>query len=112
MSHRLPERESSGASRSNTVDTLLVAADDRRMRFSLAGTRAADQGIALPVHAPPGQHALPNVYRTDLATLRYLAAARRIAIQTGADDTAPVYELWDDQQDALSSFVKFMNRES
>jgi len=100
-----------GAPRADTAETLVVAADDRRIRFSLDGTRAQDQGIALPVHAPPNQNSVPNVYRTDLATLRFISAARRVAIQVGADDTAPVYEVWDDARDALASFVKFMNGE-
>jgi hypothetical protein len=101
-----------GAPRADTAETIVVAADDRRIRLSLEGTRAADQGIALPVHAPPGQIAVPNVYRTDLATLRFIAAARHVAIQAGVDDTAPVYELWDDERDALVAFVKFMYGET
>jgi hypothetical protein len=101
-----------GAARADTAETLVVAADDRRIRFNLEGARAQDQGIALPVHAPPHQNSVPNVYRTDLATLRSIAAARRVAIQVGTDDAAPVYELWDDERDALASFVKFMNGEN
>jgi hypothetical protein len=98
-----------GAPRHTAADTLVLAADDRRLRFDLAGTRAADQGIAVPVHAPPGQDAPPNVYATDLATLRFIAAAGRVALRLGADDTAPTYELWDDERPALAAFVKFMN---
>jgi hypothetical protein len=98
-----------GAPRAAAVDALVLAADDRRIRFTLAGTRAQDQGISVPVHAPPGQNALPNVYATDLPTLRFIAAAGHVAVQVGADDTAPAYELWDDQRISLASFVKFMN---
>jgi hypothetical protein len=101
-----------GAPHSVAADAIVIAADDRRLQFSLSGTGAAAQGIALPVHAPPGHNAMPNVYRTDLATLRFIAAARRVAIQAGTDDTAPVYEIWDDERGALDSFVKFMNGES
>ena len=98
-----------GAARAAAPDTLVLAADDRRIRFTLAGTRAADQGIAVPVHAPPGQDAEPAVYATDLATLRFIAMAGRVALQLGADDTAPTYDLWDDERPALAAFVKFMN---
>lgn len=98
-----------GAPRTAAVDTLVLAADDRRIRLDLAGSSAADQGIALPVHAPPGQNAAPNVYRTDLATMRSIALARQVALQLGTDDTAAAYELWDDQRTALASFVNFMN---
>jgi hypothetical protein len=41
--------------------------------------------------------------------LRFIAAAGHVALQLGADDTAPTYELWDDERPALASFVKFMN---
>ena len=100
-----------GAPRAATFDTLVLAADDRRIPFTLASTRSADLGIGFPVHAPPDQNAVPNIYATDLATLRSIAVARHIAVQAGADDTAPVYELWDDQRPALDGFVKFMNGE-
>ena len=100
-----------GAPQIVTADTIVLAVDDRRIRLTLGGTRAAEQGIALPVHAPPHEGAVPNVYRTDLATLRYLALGHNLALQAGADDGAPVYQLWDDERGALAAFVKFMNGE-
>lgn len=93
------------------VDPLVLAADDRRIELHRSGARAEEQGIALPIHAPRNHRADPVVYRTDLATLRFLGAARKLELRTGTDEVAPVYELWDDERDELASFVAFMNGE-
>lgn len=93
------------------TDTLLIAADDRRIEFKKSGNGAREQGIAVPVHAPKNHDTTPVVYRTDLDTLRYLAAARHLEIRLGSDDLAPVYEIWDDERDELAAFVAFMNGE-
>jgi hypothetical protein len=97
-----------GEPRADAAETLVLAADDRRIRLSFAGSGAADQGIAQPVHAPPNQNSPPNVYRTDLATLRFIGAARRVSVQIGTDGNGPVYELWTDARGALAAFVSFM----
>jgi hypothetical protein len=93
------------------VDPIVLAADDRRIELKRSGTRAEEQGIALPIHAPPNHKTEPVVYRTDLATLRFLGATRRLELRTGTDELAPVYEIWDDERDELASFVAFMNGE-
>lgn len=93
------------------IDPLVLAGDDRRIELHRSGSRAEAQGIALPIHAPRNHQADPVVYRTDLATLRFLGASRKLELRTGTDEVAPVYELWDDQRDELASFVAFMNGE-
>ena len=93
------------------VDPIVIAADDRRIELHKSGTRAEEQGIALPIHAPRNHKTDPVVYRTDLATLRFLGASRKLELRTGTDELAPVYELWDDERDDLASFVAFMNGE-
>ncbi|MGB8326323.1 MAG: hypothetical protein WCE48_01960 [Steroidobacteraceae bacterium] len=97
-----------GEPRADVAESLVLAADDRRIRLSFAGSSAADQGIAQPVHAPPKQNSPPNVYRTDLETLRFISAARRLTLQIGTDGNGPAYELWTDARGALAEFVRFM----
>jgi hypothetical protein len=90
-------------------DSLIVAADDRRIRLALQGHSAHEAGIGTPVHAPPGRSATPNVYHTDLATLRFIAEARNLAILADADDSSSRYEVWDDHRAALRSLVQLLS---
>jgi hypothetical protein len=87
---------------------LIVQADDRRIEFHLDGHTAHESGIGRPVHAPPASAAVPNVYHTDLATLRFLAEARHLKVLPPNDSPLPAYELWDDQRTALRAFVRRM----
>jgi hypothetical protein len=96
---------------SASADGLIIAADDRRITLNLAGHSAQDAGIGIPVHAPPVRSAIPNVYRTDLATLRFIAAARHLAVFKRADDPSTGYEIWDDQRDALTALVRLLSGE-
>ena len=93
------------------ADALVLVADDRRIRLSANGKSPADLGIARPILAPPGQAVTPLVFPTDLDALRFIAAARSLAMQTtvGADTVS--YELWDDQRAVLAQFVRFLNGE-
>ncbi len=92
-------------------EQLVVVADDRRIELTLEGHSARDAGIGLPVHAPPATAAMPNVYRTDLATLRFMAAARHLAVLQGAEAPDSTYEIWDDQRAALSALVRVLSGE-
>jgi hypothetical protein len=94
-----------------SADALIVQADDRRIEFHLDGHSAHEAGIGLPVHAPPGSAAAPNVYHTDLATLRFLAEARRLKVLSPSDAALAAYELWDDRRAALRAFVRRMSGE-
>jgi len=88
---------------------LIVAADDRRIALSLAGHSAHDVGIGTPVHPPPVGSATPDVYRTDLATLRFIAAARNLTVLKQPDDLSTAYTVWDDQRAALGAFVDLLS---
>jgi hypothetical protein len=46
------------------------------------------------------------VFGTDLATLGFLTTARTLRLQVSDSDTAPYYELWDDERAALGDFVR------
>ena len=93
------------------ADSLLLIAEDRRIRLEANGETPSDLGIARPVHAPPGQEVKPLVFPTDLATLRFIAAARSLAVQTQLGEDTVSYELWDDQRRALDRYVRFMDGE-
>jgi hypothetical protein len=88
---------------------IVFAADDRRITLHLEGHSAHDIGIGVPVHAPPARSVIPNVYRTDLATLRYLSAAHHLAVVAADSDMS--YELWDDRRAALGSLVRLLSGE-
>ena len=93
------------------ADALVLVADDRRIRLSANGRTPSDLGIARPVDAPSGQQVTPLVFPTDLATLRFVAAARSLQIQTAVAEVAVSYELWEDQRPALDHFVRFLGGE-
>lgn len=90
-------------------DSLILQADDRRIELRLKGTSAHDAGIGVPVQVPPGTSALPHVYGIDLATLRFLAEARTLAVVVDSNGTLLNYSLWDDQRAALRAFVQHMS---
>lgn len=90
---------------------LSLQADDRRIDLHLAGHSAHEAGIGRPVHVPPGSPVTPNVYGTDLATLRFLAAARHLKLLSETDVTVLEFDLWDDRRTALRTFVNHMNGE-
>ncbi len=90
------------------VEHPVIAADDRRIELSLEGHSAQDAGIGVSLHAPPGRSVAPNVYGTDLATLRFLAAAHHLALLQ-APDSDSRYEIWDDQRPALEALVRLLS---
>jgi hypothetical protein len=49
------------------------------------------------------------VYGTDLATLRFVAEARRLTIVADSDGVPLGYELWEDRRTALRNFVHHMS---
>ncbi len=63
------------------------------------------------MHAPPAQDAKPLVFPVDIDTLRFIAAARSLAVQTTLGADAVSYELWDDQRPALDRYVRFLKGE-
>ena len=90
-------------------EPLVLQADDRRIELALRGHSAHEAGIGEAVHAPPGTAVTPNVYGTDLATLRFVTEARHLTLLADSGGTALSYELWEDHRMALRSFVRHMN---
>ena len=90
------------------AEPLALQADDRSISLSLRGHSAHEAGIGIPVHAPPGNPVIPNVYSTDLPTLRYLVAAHRLSLRTDSGGAPQAYELWEDRRAALRAFVQYM----
>jgi hypothetical protein len=88
------------------ADTLVLQADDRAIPLKLVGHSAHDAGIGMPVHQPPGISVAPNVYAADLASLRFIAAARQLRMHVELPDTTLSFELWEDRRDALAAFVQ------
>ena len=93
------------------ADSLVLVADDRRIRLDASGGTPADFGIVRAVGAPPGRTVKPLVFPTDLATLRFIAAARNLEVQAKVGEDVVSYMLWDDQRKALDRFVRFLNGE-
>jgi hypothetical protein len=89
------------------VETIVMTADDRRIRLMSVAATAVEAGISVPVRAPAGIGSISRVYATDLETLRFISAARNLRLQASTDDTAPYYELWDDERASLAEFVRF-----
>ena len=97
------------------AQSLVLQADDRRIELNANGKSPSDLGIAQGVYAPPGQQtgqeSKPMVFPTDIGTLRFIAAARHVAIQSVGDENAFDYELWDDKRRSLARFVRFLEGE-
>ena len=87
---------------------LILQADDRRIELHLRGQSARDAGIGVAVHAPAGTAATPQVYAIDLATLRFIAAARQLTVFARSNGTLLSYSLWDDRRAALRVFVQHL----
>ena len=90
------------------IEPLVLQGDDRRIQLHLREHSAHEAGIGARVHAPPGDPGPPNVYGTDLATIRYLGAARHLVLLTASDNIPLTYELWEDRRAALRAFVRHM----
>jgi hypothetical protein len=88
------------------ADNLTIAADDRRITAQLAGHSSQEAGVGTAVRAPPGRHWTLNVYKTDVATLGFIAEARHLAVITGCAEGPVTYEPWDDQRRALRGLVR------
>jgi len=94
-----------GADRTS-ADNLTIAADDRRIKPQLAGHSSQEAGVGSAIRAPPGRHWALNIYRTDVATLGFIAEARHLTVITGSTEVPVTYEPWDDQRRALRGLVR------
>jgi hypothetical protein len=93
------------------AENLTIAADDRRISPQLAGHSSQEAGVGSAVRAPPGRHWTLNVYKTDLATLGFIAESRHLAVNTGSAEGLVTYESWDDQRRALRGLVRRLEGE-
>jgi hypothetical protein len=80
--------------------------DDRVIRLGLRARTAREAGIGVAMDVPPGASSTPNVYATDLDTLRFIGAARRLLLLIDTEPSTLSYELWEDRRPALRSFVQ------
>jgi len=94
-----------------SAESLVLQADDRRIELHLQGHSAHEAGIGMPVHAPPGDPVTPNVYASDLATLRFIGEARHLNVIATSDGNEVSYDLWEDRRPALRAFVRHMSGE-
>ena len=97
---------------------LILQADDRRIALKLRGHDAHEAGIGPAVSAhmqvPKGVTAPPDVYGSDLGTIRFLGEARSLTLQVDISGTDPngvplIYDLWEDARPALKAFVRHMS---
>lgn len=85
---------------------LIIVADDRRIKLKSGSVSAHDMGIGEAVHAPPSRAAVQVLYRVDLATLRFLSAAKHLALLQDANDPTSGFQLWSDRRAALNGLVR------
>lgn len=90
-------------------DLLQLHADDRHIQLSARGHTAREAGIGMVVDAPAGSNGAPTVYGTDLATLRFIAESRHLALALDTERSTLVYDLWEDRRADLSRFVRHMS---
>ncbi len=86
-------------------DEITIAADDRLIRPRFEGHSSQEVGVGGAVHSPPHHRWTLNVYRTDVATLRFLVESRHIAVVTASAEGPITYDLWDDERDSLRGLV-------
>ncbi len=91
------------------AESFHILADDRRIELKLIGHSPAAAGIGLHIHAPTGTTANPNVYASDLDTLRFLAAARRLVLVSDSGETSLPYALWSDRRPQLRELVRSLD---
>jgi hypothetical protein len=93
------------------TDRVQLLADGRSIELDARGGSPADFGMMRPVGAHSGRPVKTFVYRTDLATLRLVADAQELQVQTTAGDVVQKYKLWDDQRKALDLLVHSLDEQ-
>ena len=85
------------------VQDVVLVADDRRIPLH----PLPDLGQAPPpIGRPPVRHFVGVIYRTDLATLRYLTQAHFLSLERGTGRHKVRFGLWDDERAALRGLVR------
>lgn len=88
---------------------LVLVVDERRIEFTNIGKTPADFGIAHPAGAPPWAPQRQWASPTDLATLRSIAAARSLKVESSQGGTDVGYALFKDGRPALDRFVRYLD---
>jgi hypothetical protein len=83
--------------------SVVLMADDRRIRFGGAQLTLLDFGVSVPVQAAAGIAMVSAATPTDLATLQFIAAAHSLAVESPGG--AP-YVLFKDARASLAQFVR------
>lgn len=84
------------------ADVMLLA-DDRRIPLQPLSDPAQ---LPPPVDRPPVRHYEVAMYRTDLATLRYLTTARYLALRRSEGGREVRFALWDDSRASLKALTR------
>src|SRR5271155_3923210 len=83
--------------------SVILIADDRRIRFGDTQLTLLDFGVSVPVQAAAGIAPVSAATPTDLATLQFIAAAHSLAVESSG--TVP-YALFEDGRGSLARFVQ------
>jgi hypothetical protein len=86
-------------------ETLLLLADDRAIRIQRDGRSLKEVGIAKPLLAPLHTRGPPRIYRTDRATLQFIATARHLRLQLEGDQDARPFDVWKDGRRQLGQLA-------
>jgi hypothetical protein len=92
--------------RSDDRAPLVITADDRRFVLTPDARSVHDIGLYSANKLPSMPRRGVRVYLTDLAALRFLAAARSLRLQVGTDELAAPYQIWQDGRPALAALVQ------
>jgi len=91
--------------------TLIITADDRVIVLTADRRTSHDVGIAAPVAVPAGSNATQSLYPTDIATLRFLAAARQLRLTIRDNGDPRPFEMWSDGRGALTEYLTSIARD-
>jgi hypothetical protein len=94
------------------IDSLELRVDAHNIHLDANGGTPAQFGIMRPVvGGPAARNSRPLVQRTDLATLRTIAAAQDLEVVAHAGSVDLHYRLWDDQRKALDQLLRSLGNE-
>jgi hypothetical protein len=83
--------------------SIVLIADDRRIRFRDSQLTLLDFGVSVPVQAAAGIAMVSAATPTDLATLQFIAAAHSLAVESPGSTP---YALFDDGRPSLAQFAR------
>jgi len=90
-------------------DTMVLLADDRAIHLQRDGRTLQEAGIAKRLLAPLHARGGPRIYRTDRATMQFVAGAHRLRMQLEGDGDARPFDVWEDGRRALQQLASAAN---